>query len=206
MSTRGASRSLLGLVRPGVCGKEENESLRHSLSLGPLGGVGVKRWGTAARVCRQRCRTSCSDPSTAALCTRPHSQRPQLRGGGVLRPQSRGPGGPTSVTGWAAGPSPALLLSARAAPLWGCGCHFLPSPVRAPAASRPAAEDALRSCRKQQVFSGSKPVPSRSGPPRFSPCPPYRPHCAGTRSQHPYFRSCRNVTSSQRPAGVVFQL
>lgn len=87
------------------------------------GGVGVSG-GQPRESAGRGARTSCSDPSTAALCTRPHSQRPQLRGGGVLRPQSRGPGGPTSVTGWAAGPSPALLLSARAAPLWGCGLPF----------------------------------------------------------------------------------
>lgn len=141
-------------------------------------------------------------PSTAALHTRPPQPAAPAAGRGCSEaPKAGGPG------------APRLRQAGLPAPLRPCCsqlcgaavCHFLPLPVRAPAASCPAAEDTIRSCLEQQVFSGSKSYASRSGPPRFSLCPPLPPLlCGDPLPSTPYFRSCRNVTSSQRPAGWFF--
>lgn len=92
-------------------------------------------------------------PSTAALRTRPPQPVAPAAGRGCSEaPKAGGPG------------APHLRQAGLPAPLRPCCsqlcgaavCHFLPSPVRAPAASLLAAEDTIRSCLEQQVFSGSK--------------------------------------------------
>lgn len=170
------------------------------------GGVGASG-GQPRESAGRGARTSCSDPSTAALCTRPHSQRPQLRGGGVLRPQSRGPGAPRlSQAGL---PAPLRPCCSQLAPLL-CGavvCHFLPSPGRAPAASRPAAEDAPKELpRAAGLFRIKAAVPAGQGHPASPRALPYRPHCAGTRSPAPLLQVLQKCHLLPEARWVVFQL
>ena len=107
-------------------------------------------------------------PSTAALRTRPPQPAAPAAGRGCSEaPKAGGPG------------APHLRQAGLPAPLRPCCsqlcgaavCHFLPLPVRAPAASLLAAEDTIRSCLEQQVFSGSKQLcqPVRDSPARANP-------------------------------------
>ena len=157
MSTRGR-RSLLGLSA--AWGLWEGGRMSH---LRPLtvawssGGVGVSG-GQPREFAGRGARTSCSDPQHRRPAHAPPQPAAPAAGRRCSEASKQGARGPTSAT---AG------LPAPLRPCWSqltlllCGavvCYFLPSPVRAPEASRPAAEDAPRSCREQQVFSGSKPL------------------------------------------------
>lgn len=144
-------------------------------------------------------------PSTAALRMRPHSQRPQLRGGGALRPQSRGPGAPRlPQLGCRPLSGPAALSSHwSSVGLW-FAISFLRQlePQQPPARLLKMPQGVAESSRS---FQDQSHCASPSGPPRFSPCPPSPPSlCGDLLPSTPYFRSCRDVTSSQRPPGWFF--
>ena len=140
----------------GSVGRRENESPPATHCRLVLWGRGSE-WGQPRGFAGGGARSSALIASTAActgapLRTRPPQPAAPAAGRGRPEAPEQGARGPTSASGWAAGPSPprgsqlAQLLCGAAV------CRFLPSPVRAEAASRPAAGDALRSCLEQRPF------------------------------------------------------
>lgn len=87
------------------------------------GGVGVSG-GQPREFAGRGARTSCSDPQHRRPAHAPPQPAAPAAGRRCSEASKQGARGPHVCHSWAAGPSPALLLSAHTGPLWGCGLLF----------------------------------------------------------------------------------